>query len=175
MISHPAPSLVTSGWLNTSQLLDIPDFRGRVLVIEAFQMLCPGCVAHGLPQAQRIAQVFPRDQVVVIGLHTVFEHHEAQGTREALAAFAHEYRLNFPIGIDQRGDPLPATMTAYGMEGTPTLIIIDRDGVRRFQRFGHVDDLTLGSILGTLLVASSEPPKPDAATNKNCGDDGCPA
>lgn len=175
MISHPAPKLVTSGWLNTNKPLDIPDFRGRVLVIEAFQMLCPGCVAHGLPQAQRIAEVFPRDQVAVIGLHTVFEHREAQGTREALAAFAHEYRLSFPIGIDQQADPLPATMTAYGMEGTPTLIIIDRNGVHRFQRFGHVDDLTLGSILGTLLVAPREPTKPDATNIRNCGEDGCPA
>ena len=24
------------------------------MVLEAFQMLCPGCVAHGLPQVQRI-------------------------------------------------------------------------------------------------------------------------
>jgi len=102
MTPRLAPPFLTSGWLNSATPLDIPDFRGRVLVIEAFQMLCSGCVAQGLPQAQRIAQVFPNDQVAVVGLHTVFEHHAVQGTREALAAFAHEYRLSFPIGIDRK-------------------------------------------------------------------------
>lgn len=155
MTLRPAPPLVTSEWLNSDRPLDIPDFRGRILVIEAFQILCPGCVSHGLPQAQRLAQAFPGDQVAVIGLHTVFEHHEAQGTRAALAAFAHEYRLRFPIGIDRQDGPLPVTMAAYGMEGTPTLVVIDRSGVRRFQRLGQVDDLILGSIIGTLLTEPS--------------------
>lgn len=107
MKPRPAPALVTSAWLNSSKPLDIPDFSGKVLVIEAFQMLCPGCVSVGLPQVQRVARLFPKEQVAVIGLHTVFEHHEAQGTREALEAFAHEYQLAFPIGIDQQDGRLP--------------------------------------------------------------------
>ena len=37
-------------------------------MIEAFQMLCPGCVSHGLPQAQRIQHAFG-DAVAVLGLH----------------------------------------------------------------------------------------------------------
>ncbi|MFN0044591.1 MAG: TlpA family protein disulfide reductase [Alphaproteobacteria bacterium] len=161
MTPHRAPPLQTSGWLNANKSLDIPDFRGRVLIIEAFQMLCPGCVSHGLPQAQRIAQVFPSDHVAVIGLHTVFEHHEVQGTHAALTAFAHEYRLSFPIGIDRQDGRLPVTMTAYNMQGTPTLVVIDRNGFHRFQRFGHVDDLTLGSIIGTLVEKPLEVGEPE--------------
>lgn len=152
MSLKPAPPLVTDGWLNTPRPLDIPDFRGRLLVIEAFQMLCPGCVAHGLPQAQRIEAAFPRDQVAVIGLHTVFEHHEAQGTRAALQAFAHEYRLKFPIGIDRQEERLPVTMQAYGMRGTPTIVVVDRAGRLRLQRLGHVEDLTIGALIGALLA-----------------------
>lgn len=170
-----APPLLTSDWLNTTKPLDIPDFAGKLLVIEAFQMLCPGCVSHGLPQVQRITQVFPSDQVAVIGLHTVFEHHKAQGTREALAAFAHEYRLDFPIGIDRQDGRLPATMTAYEMQGTPTVVVIDRNGFRRFQRFGHVDDLTLGSILGTLLAEPVARGEATAAVAGGCDQAGCPA
>ncbi len=170
----PAPPLITSEWINTDRPLDIPDFRGQVLVIEAFQMLCPGCVSHGLPQVQRVAQAFASDQVAVIGLHTVFEHREAQGSRAALAAFAHEYKLDFPIGIDRQDGRLPATMAAYQMQGTPTLIIIDRQGRRRFQRFGSVDDLRLGIILGS-LVAETELPAEDSpqSTAAGCDEDGC--
>lgn len=173
MIPKPAPPLLTSGWLNTGKPLDIPDFKGRVLVIEAFQMLCPGCVSHGLPQAQRISQAFPSDQLAVIGLHTVFEHHEAQGTRAALAAFVHEYRLGFPIGIDQQDGSVPVTMTAYNMQGTPTLVVIDRAGLRRFQRFGHIDDLSLGSIVGTLLSESVMAGDNQTARDGRCDESGC--
>src|SRR3546814_1590645 len=62
-------------------------------------MLCPGCVAHGIPQAKAIHAAFPPDKVRVIGLHTVFEHHAAMGP-VSLEAFVHEYRLSFPIAID---------------------------------------------------------------------------
>lgn len=174
MKPRPAPALDTTAWLNTPRALTLDDFRGRVLVIEAFQMLCPGCVSHGLPQAQRIAKSFSRDDVAVIGLHTVFEHHDAQGRPEALAAFAHEYRIDFPIGIDRQTEHgLPATMTAYGMQGTPTLVVIDRNGLRRFQRFGHVDDLALGAVIGAL---SSEPPATASPSRASagCDTDGCP-
>lgn len=173
MIPHTAPPLVTSEWINSKRSLDIPDFRGRILVIEAFQMLCPGCVAHGLPQVQRVAQLFPADDVAVIGLHTVFEHHAAQGTREALSAFAHEYRLGFPIGIDRQNGHLPETMTAYEMQGTPTLVVIDRAGKRRFQRFGHVDDLTLGSIIGSLRAEPHVVHESGDAGAGQCDETGC--
>ena len=78
-------------WLNTDQPLSLADFRGKVLAVEVFQMLCPGCVSHGLPQASRIASTFAPDKVAVIGLHSVFEHHDAM-TPTALRAFLHEYR-----------------------------------------------------------------------------------
>lgn len=173
MIARPAPPLLTSDWLNSTKSLDVPDFRGRVLVIEAFQMLCPGCVSQGLPQVQRITRLFPQEQVAVIGLHTVFEHHEAQGTRAALAAFAHEYRLGFPIGIDRQNGSLPATMTSYEMQGTPTIVVIDRNGLRRFQHFGHVEDLSLGSIIGTLMAEPVKADEQDAPIGGRCDDSGC--
>ena len=37
-----APELQTSGWLNTPQALTLAALRGKVIVLHAFQMLCPG-------------------------------------------------------------------------------------------------------------------------------------
>jgi hypothetical protein len=49
------------------------------------------------------------------------------------------------------GDPLPLTMRAYAMQGTPTLMLIDAQGRLREQHFGVLDDLALGAALGRLL------------------------
>lgn len=141
-------------WLNTPEPITLAGLRGRVVVVEAFQMLCPGCAREALPQLTRVRETFSPDDVMVLGLHTVFEHHEAQGSRAALAAFLHEYRYSFPVGIDRPSDDggLPRTMAAYAMQGTPTLLLIDRAGRLRRQAFGHVPDLRLGAELMALAI-----------------------
>ena len=140
-------------WFNTAQPIALSQLRGRIVVLHAFQMLCPGCVQSSLPQAQRIAQLFPADRVAVIGLHTVFEHHAAM-TPVSLEAFIHEFRLTCPIGVDRPGEdgPIPRTMAAYGMRGTPTLILIDRAGWIRKHTFGVEEDLRVGAEIATLLA-----------------------
>lgn len=149
----PAPDWQIAAWLNTPEPITLKSLRGRVVLAVAFQMLCPGCVSHGLPQAGRARATFAEDDLAVIGLHTVFEHHEVQGTREALAAFLHEYRIGFPVGIDAQpgdGGP-PKTMQAYQMRGTPTTLLIDRQGHLRLHEFGRPDDMRLGAALATLI------------------------
>jgi len=148
-----APELVVSQWFNTSEPLTLQKLRGRVVLLHAFQMLCPGCVAHGTPQAQRAHSLFRNTDLAVIGLHTVFEHHAAM-TPVSLEAYIHEYQLSFPIGVDQAGedDPIPVTMRRYQMRGTPTAIIIGRDGAIRHHGFGQEEDMALGAILGSLLA-----------------------
>ena len=152
-----APELMVSEWLNTSAPITLAQQRGKVVVIEAFQMLCPGCVSHGIPQAQRIFDTFKIDDVKVLGLHTVFEHHEAQGTHAALKAFLHENRVHFPVAIDApSGQPVPKTMAAYQLDGTPSLILIDRQGRIRKQHFGIANDMAVGAQIMQLVAESVE-------------------
>jgi Redoxin len=154
-----APELEIAVWLNTPAPLSLAGLRGRVVVLHAFQMLCPGCVLHGIPQAQRIHQLFAADDVQVIGLHTVFEHHEAM--REAsLRAFLHEFRVSFPVGIDRHAQPdgMPLTMARYAMRGTPTLILIDRIGRMRAHEFGQVDDMAVGARIAQLVAERDAAP-----------------
>lgn len=156
-----APALQVAQWLNTPEPISLEGLRGRVVVLHAFQMLCPGCVAQGLPQARRIQAAFPEHELAVIGLHTVFEHHDVMNA-QALAVFAREYGLSFPIGIDQpraRGK-IPLTMQAYGLRGTPSLIVLDRQGRIQLNHFGHADDLPLGALLGRLLGEPFTPAQP---------------
>ena len=55
-----APELAVSRWFNTGANPMLADLRGEGVVIEAFEMLCPGCVSHGLPQAKRTIGVGSR-------------------------------------------------------------------------------------------------------------------
>lgn len=165
-----APPLAVSRWFNTSSDPTLSDLHGRVVALEAFQMLCPGCVSHGLPQAQRLDRAFGTD-ITVLGLHTVFEHHAAM-TPTSLEAFIHEYRITFPVGVDAHERPFgrPVTMTRLGLRGTPTLVLIDRSGRIRLHAFGRVEDLTVGAALARLI--DEPPPRP----TEHCEpDEGCPA
>lgn len=171
---RPAAEWRTTDWFNTPNKLALHDLSGKVVFVCAFQMLCPGCVSHGLPQARRVAETFHPHDVAVIGLHTVFEHHEAQGPA-ALAAFLHEYRITFPVGVDEPdGAGLPQTMRAYGMQGTPTTLLIDRAGRLRRQVTGHLPDLQLGAeIMALVGEGAALPDDGSPGSGPVCTPDGC--
>ena len=148
------PEWDVAQWFNTDRPLRLADLRGQVVVVHAFQMLCPGCVLHAMPQARKLHELVGDQGVAVIGLHTVFEHHAAMQPH-ALAAFIHEYGLRFPVGVDapsDAGQPVPRTMARLGLQGTPTTLVLDRQGRLRMRHFGQVDDLALGVVLGRLLA-----------------------
>lgn len=175
------PPLRAVEWINSAKALTLAELTGKVVVIHAFQMLCPGCVQHGIPQASRIDQAFNKDEVQVIGLHAVFEHHDVM-TSKALKAFVHEYRLSYPIAIDEPSDSkaIPCTMTSFQMKGTPTLIILDKNGCLRVNYFGLMSDMQVGSIIGGLLEEqSSSFMKPEITSSTDhlqplqCENDGC--
>ncbi len=53
-ILEKAPDLAVSQWFNTTGDVTLEALRGEVVVMETFQMLCPGCVSYGIPQIQRV-------------------------------------------------------------------------------------------------------------------------
>lgn len=178
------PEWQVGTWLNTSSPLTLQSLRGQVVLLHTFQMLCPGCVAYGLPQAERVRQVFPASDLAVVGLHTVFEHHAVMNV-DALRAFIHEYRWSFPIGVDEpdgRGGP-SLTMQRYHLRGTPSCLVLDRQGRLQLHHFGQIDDLALGALLGRLIAGPALPggaPSPseiqaDAPQGlaPDCAPDGC--
>ncbi len=168
-----APEWRTTNWFNAPTPPSLAALRGKMVFVTAFQMLCPSCVSHGLPQALRVREAFREEDVAVIGLHTVFEHHKAM-TPTSLEAFLHEYKIAFPVGVDEPDGcgGIPHTMRAYAMRGTPTTLLIDRTGVLRRHAFGHVPDLRLGAEIAA-LVADRRIEDPGDAKGGVCTPDGC--
>ncbi len=147
-----------SKWFNSDKSIALEKLKGRVVVVGAFQMLCPGCVAQCIPQLKTLHELSKNAPLTVIGLHTVFEHHQAMQPH-ALEAFIHEYRLNFPVGVAayDENNLMPKTMTDWQMRGTPSTFVFSADGALCLHQFGHVDDLPLGMVVGQLLAAVNAP------------------
>ena len=175
-----APELETTQWLNTLEPVRLSDLKDKVVVIHAFQILCPACVSHGIPQASAIHELYMDEEVQVIGLHTVFEHHGVM-TVEALKAFAHEYRIRFPIAVDRpsTSGTIPVTMESYRMQGTPTLIVIDQKGRLRLVHFVRLSDMQVGNVIGGLLaegllgISTDASDATESLDGASCDDNGC--
>ena len=153
LTDNTAPELAVTRWFNTLDNPTLADLRGEVVVIETFQMLCPGCVSHGLPQAKRIQQNFG-DDITLLGLHTVFEHHDAM-TPVSLEAFLHEYQITFPVGVDAHTLALQRQLrwAAIGC------------AARQACSSSTVPDASASTPLVTLKTSPSAPPSPASSTN----------
>lgn len=162
-----APELEVCHWINSKVPLSMAELRGKVVVLHAFQMLCPGCVVHGIPQASSIQALYPEEEVQVIGLHTVFEHHDVM-TIAALEVFVKEYRLQFPIAVDTPGTSSaePRTMRKYQLRGTPSLVLIDKAGYVRLNHFGRLSDMQVGSLIGQIVQEGEESHIEDEIENR---------
>jgi hypothetical protein len=130
---------------------DVVQLRAAAAAIGAARTGRRHLCLSGPPQAARIFDTFEPKDVAVIGLHAVFEHHDAIAAG-LLKAFIQEYRLKFPIAADQpnAAGPIPHTMERYKMRGTPSLVLVDRQGFIRKHAFGPVDDLRVGAEIGAL-------------------------
>lgn len=150
-----APELAVSRWFNSLAAVTLASLKGRPVYMHSFQLLCPGCVAHSIPQVKRIERIFSNSDLQVIGIHTVFEHHAAM-MPVTLEAFLHEYRISHPVGVDQAdgASDIPITMRRYGFRGTPSSVLIGRDGSIIHQNFGVEDDIAVGAHIALALSAT---------------------
>jgi hypothetical protein len=153
------PALQTAQVFNAPEAPTLESLKGKVVALVAFQMLCPGSQRHALPQAERIARAFSPDQVAVLGLHMVFENHKDM-TPSQLEPFLKTEHITIPILVDeQNGAGIPKTMEAYGMQGTPTLLLFDRQGRLRRHYLGAVDDVRLGAEIMALAMEEATSPR----------------
>ncbi|GIJ70439.1 TlpA disulfide reductase family protein [Virgisporangium ochraceum] len=176
-------TLSVSRWFNTPEPVRLDDLRGRPVVLYAFQMLCPSCVHRATPVVEKLHRQ-SRGRFTVVGLHTVFEHHDGMRP-ESLSAYLHEFDVTFPVGVDEHedGHSAPVTMRRLGLRGTPSILLLDAGGQVRQHLFGAPDELTMGLALGGLLADRSNADhrsdgddRDDTATatpHAGCTDDAC--
>ena len=153
------PEITASRWLNSDKKVTLKAQRGKVVFVAIFQMLCPASLKHGLPQADRIRRVFSDDEVSVLGLHMTFENFDKQTPAE-VEKFLELSGIKIPVAYDKpNGEGMPQTMTDYELQGTPAILLFDRQGRLRRHYLGAVDDLRLGAEIMALLIEDKESPR----------------
>jgi peroxiredoxin len=156
---HP-PELTVDTWINVDKAPTLADLKGRVVVLAAFQTDCKGSLSHGIPQARRLAESFDPRQVVVMGLVTPFGR-SAKPNKGEIEAFAAEHNLRFPIAVDKvaKGSDMSASMEAYELRGTPSVLVFDRQGRVRRHYLGEAGDIRLAAEITAMLVEHPEAPR----------------
>ncbi len=71
-IGEKAPNLKISDWVQGLET-NFDQEKDHVVLVEVFQVNCPGCFLHGMPEAINIYNKFKDDGVRVLGVATAFE------------------------------------------------------------------------------------------------------
>ena len=205
-LNKTAPELNIAHWVQGDPIT-FAELVGKVVLVEVFQINCPGCFLYALPEVIRLHDMFEDQGLVILGLATAFEDYDKNNlenlralvgsgavvgeTRKALEETSElvdghfRWHLPFPVAMDSvipDDDPITddkileyakrihpdikqrraeeqdyilkmveqylkqKTMKAetfenYGLKGTPSSILIDREGMLRDVSFGQVDAL----------------------------------
>ncbi|MGD8803508.1 MAG: redoxin domain-containing protein, partial [Gammaproteobacteria bacterium] len=205
-IGKPAPDIQVETWVQGGPV-NISTLSGQVVLVEVFQVNCPGCFLHALPEALHLHQTYQDKGLAVIGLATAFEDFDRNNlanlellvtagelTGEPLRQLGKaglldgsrlDYSLPFPIGMDvliennmtvddaavhafitrqlpdfaswseARKQPVYAkarnylesrthcaqTFESFNLQGTPSSILVDREGILRDVSFGYMNHL----------------------------------
>ncbi len=138
VLDAPAPAWDIDTWFNLPEgkgSLDIADYRGKVVYLYGFQSWCPGCHAHGFPTLQALISKFEKaDDVAFVAVQTTFEGF-GTNTADAAKKTGERYALRIPIGHSGSEAKRSGLMRAYRTGGTPWTIIIDKDGIVRYNDF----------------------------------------
>lgn len=208
VIGEKAPNFGVSDWVQGAPT-NFDQEKDHIVLLEVFQVNCPGCFMHAIPEAINIYNKYKDEGVRVIGLATAFEDFDKNNldnlkmlaetgevvgeTKGALSMSGQlqegnklTYKIPFPLGMDNltkttgeisqdkimefiypqipEFDSQPEdyrnqimqrvkeymkskeysaeTFEKFALQGTPSMILVDRKGILRdvsFGQSGHVD------------------------------------
>ena len=122
VIGQKAPNLGVSEWIQGAPT-NLDQEKDHIVLVEVFQVNCPGCFLYGIPQAINIYNEYKDEGVRVLGLATAFEDFDKNTvenlrmlaetgkvigeTEKGLAQYGQlqegsklPYKIPFPLGMD---------------------------------------------------------------------------
>lgn len=143
----PAGSKAPSFSVETldGKAVSLDNFRGRVLLLEFFATWCRVC-KDTTPEFKQVRENFSSENLAILSVES-----SPTVSLENVREFKSEY------GGDWSFAKAPEVADRYGVEGYPTVFVIDPDGYIAFRSDGSVPPDVLNSIVGDLLRASETP------------------
>ena len=119
------------------QTASLSQYKGRVVVLEWFNMGCPFSKYHyeTKPTMVNLAKKYKDKEVVWLAINST-----NNTTPEANVAFAKKHKLPYPILDDRAG----RVGRAYSARTTPHIIIVDKEGVVAYN--GAIDSAPMGKV-----------------------------
>ena len=71
-IGQKAPNLKVSKWVQGADT-NLDEQNDNIVIVEVFQVNCPGCFMYGIPESIEIYNKYKPDGVSVLGMATAFE------------------------------------------------------------------------------------------------------
>jgi len=202
VIGEKAPNLKLEKWVQGIDT-NLDKEGDNVKLVEVFQVNCPGCFMHSIPEIINIYNKYKSDGLSVFGVATAFEDYDKNtlanlemllttgevigDTKQALTQYGQldngklQFKIPYPVAMDslvkEEGEPSKEKMTAfinnqipnfesqpdayknqiyervkqyykskeysaetfemYSLQGTPSTILVDRNGILRDVSFGQ--------------------------------------
>jgi hypothetical protein len=184
-VNEKAPELVVDCWVQ-GQPSTIEKEKGKVILISAFQVNCPGCFIHGIPEIINIYNKYRDQPLALWGLATAFEDFDKNNLEnlkkliangevigETFAAMSQANLLNY--NRLQYAIPFPVAWDK--LEKNPTEISADRIQKiihRDIENFDSLPDKTQ-SLIVSQVKAYLKQKKYDAQTFEAYGLRGTPS
>ena len=210
VIGQKSPNLGVSEWIQGAPT-NIDQEKDKIVLVEVFQVNCPGCFMNAIPEAIEIYNKYKDEGVRVLGIATAFEDFDKNTlenlkmlsetgevigeTKKALSMQGQllennklPFKIPFPLGMDNltkingevsrdqimkfiyaqlpEFDSQPEdyqnkimqrvkdhfkskeysaeTFEKFSLQGTPSSILVDRNGILRdvsFGQSGHLDSM----------------------------------
>jgi len=213
-IGQKTPLLSVSTWVQGTET-NFDRLLGQVVLVEVFQVNCPGCFLYALPQAVDLHRKYSEHGLTILGVATAFEDFDKNNLenltrliengevvgetlrmlsqQDKLSAGLLPYRIPFPVAMDRLNkrqgevsdnvitkfikDRVPnfeqrpeadqqkirqqvqnyfqsldyhaETFERFDLKGTPSHILVDKQGILRDCAFGDYPELEM-RILGLL-------------------------
>jgi len=107
----------------------LSEFKGHGMVVNMWATWCAPCVAE-MPSLQALSKALAPQDIAVLPLSS------DRGGAKAVRAFFEAHDISgLPILLDAKG----AAAEAWGVDGIPTTVIIDRRGMERARLEGAAD------------------------------------
>jgi len=121
IIGEKAPNFGVSEWVQGAPT-NFDQEKDHIVLVEVFQVNCPGCFMHAIPEAIKIYNKYKDEGVRVLGIATAFEDFDKNtldnlkmlvetgevvgDTKEALSMYGQlkdgklPFKIPFPLGMD---------------------------------------------------------------------------